>query len=166
MIFGFGILYAIWYMIAIGIISYIPGFATSITFPIITFYSIGISIVSFKNIFIFIFYSAIIFLSVPSFLVGLNIAMMIYTRKANKSCKNSKGILGLIPAFFTSFSCCSTGLLALVIGPITLNTLALYSQYIAPITIAALVAGTVFLSRSIRNSNSFSDVNCCKIRRG
>ncbi len=165
MILGFGLSYAIGYMIAVGIISYVPGFASSVTIPIIKFYSIGISIVPFPNIFIFIFYNAVIFLSLSSFLIGLNIAMAIHTRKANKDCKLKKvypkGILGVFPALFTSFSCCSTGLLAFVIGPTALNSLSLYSQYMAPITIATL-AGTVLLSRNLNNSCNSLISNCCK----
>lgn len=171
MILGFGVSYAIGYMIDVGVISYIPDFASSVTIPIIKFYSTGISIVPFPHIFIFIFYNAIIFLILSSFLIGLNVAMAIYARKANKDCKTkkdcSKGILGVFPAFFTSFSCCSTGLLAFVIGPTGLNSLALYSQYTAPITIATLIDGTALLSRNISNSSSNSSViNCCKIRGG
>lgn len=166
MILGFGVSYAIGYMIAVGIISYVPGFASSVTTPIIKFYSIGISIAPFPNIFIFIFHNAIIFLCLSSFLIGLNIAMAIYTRKSNKDCEIKKvypkGILGVFPAFFTSFSCCSTGLLAFVMGPTALSSLALYSQYMAPITIATLIAGTVLLSRNINNSCNSSVSNCCK----
>jgi len=164
-IVGFGVCYALGYMIVVGIISYLPGFASSVTIPIIKLHSIGITIIPFPSIFIFIFYNAIIFLILSSFLIGLNIAMTIYGRKVNKDCKirkeYSKGMLGVFPAFFTSFSCCSTGLLALVIGPAALNSLALYSQYMAPITIVALIAGTVLLSRNLHKSS-----NCCKISGG
>ncbi len=108
MILGFGIAYAFAYMIAVGVISYIPNFASSVTIPIITFYSIGIAIIPFKNIYMFIFYPAIIFLSISSFFACLNLTMAIYVRKEINSCGISrvypKGILGILPAFFTSFS--------------------------------------------------------------
>lgn len=166
MILGFSILYALAYMIAVGVISYLPNFASSVTIPIIKFYSIGISIIPFANIFIFIFYSAIIFLSISSFLVGLNITMTIYARKANKNCKikkvYSKGILGILPAFFTSFSCCSSGLLALAIGQAAFSSLSIYSKYMAPITIVALAAGTFLLSKRINEINSFNINSCCE----
>jgi hypothetical protein len=51
--------------------------------------------------------------------------------------------------------------LALVIGPAALISLALYWQYMAPITIVALIAGTVLLSRNLHKSS-----NCCKISGG
>jgi hypothetical protein len=156
---GSAITYAVVYMFAIGIVSYYPGFAPlKITTPIVSANSLGIMIIPGNYIFIFMFYNAIAFLVVSSFLVGFNIALMFYSRNIAKSCKcstirnmsiASRGMFGILPSFFTSFACCGGGLLAFVIGPTAFSSLALYSSYMAPITIAVLAAGTVLMSRKI-----------------
>ena len=152
---AFGLIYAFVYMVVVGIISYVPGLTSaSGNYPMIRPTSIGISIIPANDIFFFIFYGALAFVVASSFLVGLNVALMFYSRKAGMACEirkpaESKGFLGLLPAFFTSFACCGGGLLALVIGPTAFSSLSLYGQYMAPITLAVLAAGTYFTSSKI-----------------
>ncbi len=156
---GSAIIYVVVYSFAVGIISYYPGFAPlKITTPIVSANSLGIMIIPGNYIFIFMFYYTIAFLIVSSFLVGFNIALMLYSRNITKSCKcgtitnmsiTSGGMFGILPSFFTSFVCYGGGLLALVIGPTAFSSLALYSNYMAPITIAVLAAGSVLMYRKI-----------------
>jgi len=153
----FGLIYAFVYMFAVGIVSYVPGLiSASGHYPMIRFTHVGISVIPVSDISFFILYGALAFLIASSFLVGLNVALMFYSRKVSRACgiKNnkrigSKGFLGLLPAFFTSFACCGGGLLALVIGPTVFSSLSLYGQYMAPITVAVLAAGTFFISNKI-----------------
>jgi hypothetical protein len=150
---GSGLAYAIVYMLVVGIISYVPGLhSASGGYPVIRATSIGLSIIPAEGVFMFIFYGALAFLTASSFLVGLNFSLMHYSRKAARACitkTESKGLLGLLPAFFTSFSCCGGGLLALAIGPTAFSSLSLYSQYTAPLTVAVLAAGAYFMSDRI-----------------
>jgi hypothetical protein len=85
---------------------------------------------------------------------------MFYSRKLSKSCKirmlDIRGVFGVLPAFFTSFACCGGGLLALVIGSTAFSSLALYSKYMAPLTIAVLSACALLVSRKIRSNNTIS----------
>jgi hypothetical protein len=162
-------------MFAVGIISYYPGLAVlKVTTPVISTNSLGVMIIPGNYIFIFAFYSAIIFLIASSFLVGLNLALMFYSRNIiSKSCSNNiritnvakEGVFGILPTFFTSFSCCGGGLLAIVIGPTAFSALALYSGYMASLTIAVLSIGTVLMSMKISKSYS-TDLNCCKATGG
>lgn len=170
-----GTIYAIAYMFAVGIISYYPGFgALKISVPVVNANSLGIMIIPFSYVFVFIFYYALAFLIVSSFLVGLNMALVFYSRKVKaKSCDissnkrrrftniniSSRVIAGIIPAFFTSFACCGGGFLALVIGSTAFSSLAIYSKYMASLTIAVLAAGAWLMSLKIR-SNSISYRRC------
>jgi hypothetical protein len=153
-----GLLYAAVYMVVVGIISYVPGLTSATgSYPMIRSTAAGISIIPANDFFFFIIYGALAFLVASSFLVGLNVALMFYSRKAGQVCgiKNSnkrtesKAFLGLLPAFFTSFACCGGGLLALVIGTTAFSSLSLYGEYMAPITLAVLAAGTFFMSSKI-----------------
>src|SRR5712692_9810445 len=134
--------YVLIYTYAVGIISYYPGLALlKVNAPIISTNSLGIMSIPGSYIFIFVLYSAIAFLTPSSFLVGLNIALMAYSRNLSKTCGHcqitnirSNGILAILPAFFTSFSWCGGGLLAFVEGPAAFSSLALYSSYVAPLT--------------------------------
>lgn len=150
-----GLAYGILYMVVVGVVSYVPGLH-SVTgpYPIIRFTSLGISAIIAGNVFFFIFYGAIAFLAASSFLVGLNISLMFYARRMTRACRmnrfsKSKGLLGLLPAFFTSFSCCGTGPLTLAIGSAAFSSLSLYSQYMAPMTLAVLAAGTCMMSSKV-----------------
>lgn len=142
-------------MVIVGVVSYVPGLhSTTGSYPIIRFTSLGISVIPSDNVFFFIFYGAAAFLVTSSFLVGLNVALMFYTRTMTKTCRmgkssRSKGLFGLFPVFFTSFSCCGTGPLTLAIGPAAFSSLSLYSQYMAPLTVAVLAAGTYIMSSKI-----------------
>jgi len=165
-ILGSGIIYSLVYMFAVGTISYYPGVASlKVSSPIVSAESIGIMSIPASSIFIFILYYVIAFLIISSFLVGLNIALMFYSRKITKLCScdrsrttnvsiASRGIFGILPSFFTSFACCGSGLMALVIGPTAFSSLALYSSYMAPITIAVLASGTFIMSRKISRLNT------------
>jgi len=149
-------IYALSYMFILGIISYYPGLSSMTnTYPIIRATSYGVSIVPFPNIFIFVFYQTIAFIITTSFLAGLNMSLIFYSRKLSKSCGiggiNMRGIFGIIPTFFTSFACCGGGLLALVIGSTAFSSLSLYSKYMAPLAIAVLAIGTVLISIKIYN---------------
>jgi len=150
---GAAVTYAVVYMFAVGIISYYPGFAPlKVSTPIVGANSLGIMIIPGNYIFIFAFYSAIAFLIVSSLLVGLSVALMVYSRDLSNTCGHCKidtiksgAILAILPSFLTSFSCCGGGVLALVIGPVAFSSLALYSNYMAPLTIAALAAGILIM---------------------
>jgi hypothetical protein len=149
-----GLIYAVIYMVTVGIISYVPGLSSASGIPIFRSSYIGISAIPADNVYFFIFYGALAFLVASSFLVGINTALMFYSRKVAKACgikkkPESKGLFGLIPAFFTSFACCGGGLLALAIGPIAFSSLSIYSKYMAPLTVAVLAAGTHFMSKKI-----------------
>jgi Ni/Fe-hydrogenase subunit HybB-like protein len=109
---------------------------------------------------------------VSSFLVGLNIALMVYSRNLSKICGHcqitnimSNGILAILPAFFTSFSC-GGGLLASVVGPAAFSSLALYSSYVAPITTAVLAAGIWVMSRKITQLKKIIIADECYFAQG
>jgi len=148
-----GMVYALVYMFVVGIISYYPGFAPlRVSTPVINPTTIGLMIIPGHYIFVFAFYSAIGFMAVSSFLVGLNISLILRLRSLRRTSGyycyrtttiSSGGILSTLPAFLTTFSCCGGGLLAFVIGPVAFSSLALYSNYMALLTIAALAAGTL-----------------------
>lgn len=149
-----GLVYATIYMIAVGIISYVPGLSSDTGFPVfrITYY--GISAIPADNIFFFIFYGALAFLVASSFLVGINTALAFYSRRIEKACgirkrPEAKSLFGIIPALFTNFSCCGGGLLALAIGPTAFSSLFIYNKYMAPLTVVVLAAGTYFVSKRI-----------------
>ncbi|MGH9876313.1 MAG: hypothetical protein ACRD5H_01630 [Nitrososphaerales archaeon] len=149
-----GIAYAFVYMVVVGIISYVPGLSSASGIPVFRLTSVGVSAIPADNIFFFIFYGALAFLVASSFLVGTNMALIFYSRKIARACRvkepsKPEGLFGLLPAFFTSFSCCGGGLLALAIGPTAFSSLSLYSEYMAPLTVAVLAAGTYFMSRKI-----------------
>ncbi|MGI0042703.1 MAG: hypothetical protein ACRD47_03240 [Nitrososphaeraceae archaeon] len=154
-IFVSAAIYSLSYMILLGTISYYPGLSSvTDTYPIIRATSYGISIIPYPNIFMFMFYQTITFIMTSSFLVGLSIALTFYSRKLNKFCRTrslegAKGLFGILPAFFTSFACCGGGLMALVIGPTAFSMLAIYSNFMAPVTVAALVGGIYFMSMKI-----------------
>ena len=170
-VLGSALIYALVYMFAVGIISYYPGFGPlNVSSPVVRTDLDAVIIVLGHYIFIFMYYYTIVFLVISSFFVGINIALMFYSRKISKLCpcnsigtnnnsnsisrsRNlgiaSRGILGIIPSFFASFACCGGGLMALVIGPTAFSSLALYSNYMAPITIAVLGIGTFLMSRKI-----------------
>jgi hypothetical protein len=144
-------IYVLSYMFILGTISYYPGLSSiTNTYPIIRATSYGISVIPFPNVFIFVFYQTIAFIMTSSFLVGLNVALMFYSRKLDKFCgtrslEGAKGLFGILPAFFTSFVCCGGGLMALVIGPTAFSMLAIYGNFMALVTIAALTGGTYFM---------------------
>lgn len=143
-------------MVTLGIISYYPGLGSiEGTYPVIRTTSYGISIIPASNVFIFVFYQTMAFITTSSFLVGLNVALIFYSWKPGSYCgvksRNTKSIFGVIPVFFTSFACCGGGLLTLAIGPAAFSSLALYSKYMAPLTIAVLIVGTIYVSVKISN---------------
>jgi hypothetical protein len=149
-----GLVYAAIYMVTVGIISYVLGLSSASGIPVFRVSYLGISAIPADNIYFFIFYGALAFLVASSFLVGINTALMFYSRKVAKACgirkrPESKGLFGLIPAFFTGFSCCGGGLLALAIGPTAFSSLSIYSKYMAPLTVAVLAAGTYLMSKKI-----------------
>lgn len=149
-----GLAYAIIYIITVGIISYVPGLSSASGIPVFRTSYLGISAIPTDNIFFFIFYGALAFLVASSFLVGINTALMFYSRRVAKVCgiqkkPESKGLFGIVPAFFTSFSCCGGGLLALAIGPAAFSSLSIYSKFMAPLTVVVLAAGTYFVSKKI-----------------
>ncbi|AIC15502.1 hypothetical protein NVIE_1289 [Nitrososphaera viennensis EN76] len=149
-----GLAYAIIYMVTVGIVSYVPNLSSATGIPVFRATYLGISAIPTDNVFFFIFYGALAFLAASSILVGINTALMFYSRRLAKACgtrkrPESKGLFGLVPAFFTSFSCCGGGLLALAIGPTAFSSLSIYSKYMAPLTVAVLAAGTYLMSRKI-----------------
>ena len=155
MILGIGLAYALTYMVFVGVISYVPTLKTANGMPVVNFYAVGVASIPADGIWIFFFYWAIAFIAVSSFLVGLNIVLMFYARKVSKgSCSISsigpRGIFGILPAFLTPAICCGGGLLALTIGATAFSYLAANNQQLlAPLTIAALAAGTYLMSSKI-----------------
>lgn len=147
------IIYSVVYMFAVGIISYYPGLASlKVSTLVVGANSLGIMVIPGNYIFIFAFYSAIAFLVVSSPLIGLSVALMVYSRDLSKTCGHGKintiksgAILAILPSFLTSFSCCGGGLLVFAIGPIAFSSLALYSNYMAPLTIGVLAAGILIM---------------------
>ncbi len=164
-------IYALVYIHIVGIILYLP---TPLEFvndvPFIRLLSYGIVFIPTKTIYIFAFWHAIAFIIITSLLVGINIALLLRYRWLIRSCcrvdydKKSRSnnqkegneirgmpsvISSMIPALFTSFSCCGGGLLALAIGPIAFSYLTIYGTYIALLSIAILLSLTYTLSRSI-----------------
>lgn len=157
-ILGAATVYAFVYMFAVGIISYYPGFTPlEVDSPIIRASSDGVTIIPMNYVFIYMFYSTIAFLLISSFLVGLNTALLFYSRSICKICniktKNigTHSFVGILPTFFTSFACCGGGFMALVIGTTAFSSLSLYGNYIAPLTIAVLAIGTILMSMRINN---------------
>lgn len=164
-----GIIYALVYIHIVGIILYLPKpleFFNDVPFVRVTSY--GIAFMPTKTIYIFAFWHAIAFIIATSLLVAMNIALLLHYRWLIKSCcrvdfkskksekvsvDNVRGIpsiiSSMIPAFFTSFSCCGGGLLALAIGPAAFSYLTIYGTYIALLTIAMLLTSTYMISRSI-----------------
>lgn len=158
---GTGIAFALIYMFVVGVISYYPDWEAdwdAINFPVVRSSSLGITIIPYNHVFVFVFYSTLAFIVISSFLVGLNVSLMVYSRKMSRSCgikaKNvgSRSFFGLLPAFFTSFACCGGGLLTALMGATAFGALSLYSQYMAPVTIAALATGTYLASSKISRS--------------
>lgn len=165
------IIYALAYIHIVGIILYLPSPLEFVNYvPFIRVTSYGIVFIPTKTIYIFAFWHAIAFIMVTSLLIGINIVLLLRYRWLIKSscCRvdhNNKNrsnnrkedsikgmpsvISCMIPAFFTSFSCCGGGLLALAIGPIAFSYLTIYGVYIAILTIAMLLTSTYMLSRSI-----------------
>jgi len=167
------IIYALVYIHIVGVILYLSSpleFVNSTPFILVTSY--GIVFMPTKTIYIFAFWHTIAFIIVTSLLVSINIALILRYRWLIKSCcgvdhyynKKSRNsnqkednnikcipsvIASMIPAFFTSFSCCGGGLLTLAIGPIAFSYLTIYGMYIALLTIAMLLTSTYMLSRSI-----------------
>lgn len=146
----FSSIYGILYMVSVGVISYIPDLKFE-EYPLIGFTKYGIYAIITPNVYFFILYQALAFLILSSFLVGLNLTLIFHARR-NKMCPfklKLKGVSGSLPALFTSFSCCSNGLLAIAIGNATFSYLSLYSQYMAYISIAMLAIVTYLISRYI-----------------
>lgn len=150
---AFGLAYAFGYMVLVGIISYVPGLTSaSGVYPMVRFTTSGIAVIPSSDIGFFILYEALAFLVTSSFLVGLNVALLFYSRR--RTCemaghKHSRGLLGLLPAFFTNFACCGGGMIALVAGPAAFSYLSTYGPYLAPLTVTALAAGTYFTVKNI-----------------
>lgn len=154
MILGIGLAYALIYMVFVGVISYVPTVKSASGMPVIRFSSIGVALIPADGIWIFLFYWAVAFIAISSFLAGLNIALVFYGRKVSDgSCSTGdmspRGIFGLFLAFFTPAICCGGGLLALAVGATAFSYLAASNNFLAPITIAALAAGTYLLSARI-----------------
>ncbi|MEM2923671.1 MAG: hypothetical protein QW560_04580 [Candidatus Nitrosocaldus sp.] len=150
------IAYAIAYMFIVGIISYYPTVDLAKYFPsipFIRFLSIGIMAVLSNNLYFFAFYHAIAFMMITGFLVGLNVALLIHARRVR--CCNinttNRTFLSLIPAFFTSFACCSGGILVYAIGPLAFGYLAVYGIHFALITIVLLMASNYLTAKRIVN---------------
>ncbi|MGH9977701.1 MAG: hypothetical protein ACRD8Z_17985 [Nitrososphaeraceae archaeon] len=148
-------IYSLAYTITLGIISYYPGLGSLAgTYPMIRTTSYGISIIPIPDIYIFVFYQTIGFIVTSSFLVGLNVALIFYSRKLGNYCGvkkslNIKGIFGVIPAFFTSFACCGGGLMTFILGPTAFSMLAIHSNYMALVTVAALAGGAFLMSMKV-----------------
>lgn len=152
---AFGLTYAFGYMILVGIISYVPSLTSaSGDYPMIRFTYFGISVIPFNDISFFIVYEALAFLVISSSLVGLNIALMFYSRDTGTLCGigrnkagESRGLLGLVPSFFASFSCCGGGLIAIAIGSTAFSYLSIYGRYMALLTVLALAVGTYLMAK-------------------
>jgi hypothetical protein len=153
MILGIGVAYALIYMVFVGVISYVPIVKSASGMPVVNFYSYAATIIPADGIWIAFFYWPMAFITISSFLAGLNIALIIYGRKVSKSCSIGKmcprGIFGLLPAFLTPALCCGGGILAMIVGATAFSYLAAYNNFLAPISSAALAAGTYLTSMKI-----------------
>lgn len=156
MILGIGLAYALIYMVFVGVISYIPTLKLATGMPVIRLYSILVTIIPADGIWIAFFYWPMVFVAISSFLAGLNIALIFYGRKVSKICSirntGTRGIFGLFLAFFTPGICCGGGMLALAVGATAFSYLAASSNFLAPVSSAALAAGTYLTSMKISSA--------------
>jgi len=154
MILGIGVAYALLYMVFVGVISYVPTVKSASGMPVVSFYSVAVTIIPADGIWIAFFYWPIAFIAISSLLAGLNIALIFYGRKVSKgSCSTGnmapRGIFGLCLAFFTPALCCGGGMLALAVGATAFSYLAASNNFLAPMSSAALAAGTYLVSTKI-----------------
>lgn len=108
----------------------------------------GVYFVPSENLASFVTYDAIIFLALTSFLFGLSISLLMLNRRIKTSCRlPGMGMFGIIPAVFTTFSCCGGGMMLLALGPAAFNAVVGNSPYFMIASVAAMLAGTVVLAR-------------------
>ncbi|MEM4394767.1 MAG: hypothetical protein QXK74_07800 [Candidatus Nitrosocaldaceae archaeon] len=158
MIIVITIAYSIAYIFIVGIVSYYPTVDLAKIFPIIPtirFTNIGIIAALSNHVYFFAFYHAIAFIIITAFLVGLNVALLIHGRRVRCCSINmtNRTFLSFIPAFFTSFACCSGGILVYAIGSLAFSYLAVYSIQFASITIALLIASLYLTAKNIVNTS-------------
>jgi hypothetical protein len=95
-------------------------------------------------------YEALLFLVIVSSLFGLSMSLLLVNRRMQTSCGlPSMGMLGIIPATITTFSCCGGGMLALAFGPAVFTALTLNSQYFLYLSTISMFAGTFMLARRV-----------------
>ena len=108
----------------------------------------GVYFVPSENLASFVTYDAMAFLAVTSSLFGLSISLLLLNRRIKMSCQlPGMGMFGIVPAIFTTFSCCGGGMMLLIIGPAAFSTVAANSPYFMSASIAGMLAGTVVLAR-------------------
>lgn len=108
----------------------------------------GVYFVPSENLASFVTYDAIAFIAVTSVLFGLSTSLLVLNRRMETSCKMpGMGMFGIVPAVFTTFSCCGGGMILLVIGPAAFNTIVVNSPYFMAASMAAMLAGTLVLAR-------------------
>jgi hypothetical protein len=96
----------------------------------------------------FVTYDAMAFLAITSILFGLSISLFMLNRRIEAGCRlPGMGMFGIIPAIFTTFSCCGGGMMLLAIGPAAFSTVAANSPYFMTASVVAMLAGTVVLAR-------------------
>ncbi|RMF28890.1 MAG: hypothetical protein D6752_06865 [Candidatus Nitrosothermus koennekii] len=91
-----------------------------------------------------------------SSLLAISIALMLYSRNLSKhyecNCHmNKKGLVGIIPATFSVFSCCGGGLILALFGPSLLLTLQGIGSYLTIIGIIMLVSNILLTTNKIKN---------------
>lgn len=154
LIIAVAVAYIFAYMLVVGIISYYPTFDLSSVFstiPYVRLTSIGIIAALSNHLYFFAFYHAIAFMMITAFLLGLNIALLLYARGL-RCCTLpaiNRTFAPFIPAFFTSFACCGGGILVYAIGPVAFGYLGVYSIYFAIITVTLLVRSNHLTARMI-----------------
>ena len=89
-----------------------------------------------------------------SSLIAISIALMLYARDLSKryecDCKmKKKGLVGIVPATFSVFSCCGGGLILALFGPSLLLTLQNIGSYLTLIGATLLIANILFTTNRI-----------------
>ena len=108
----------------------------------------GVYFVPSENLASFVTYEAMPFLVVTSLLFGLSISLFMLNRRIETSCRlPGMGMFGIIPAVFTTFSCCGGGMMLLAIGPAAFSTVVANSPYFLTASVVTMLAGTVVLAR-------------------
>lgn len=145
------ILYAVSYLIFTGAIFYFPNGLPGIIrikAPSFEISSKGLSFIPTEYFAGSITYEAFLFLAITSSLFGILVSLFLLNRQLHTSCKYSTvGILGIVPALMTTFSCCGGGILLFLLGQTFFNALTLNSQYFLYTSTVLMLCGTIIFAK-------------------